>query len=299
MTEHHTTSRISSEQNSVENLKLLKAQRQLYSEAKRFRYWRLRASIGLALTAPIILFFLPTRDSGLFAIGAILLGVDRLLFKRLEDTKVKQAATIQEELDTRLFDLPWNYVLVGDKVTPETVSLAAHRFKGGETKLQDWYPNTDNVPYPLDVLICQRVNLVWDWQLRRHYATLVAAVTALYLVFLVGFAIMVDNLLLDFLLGLLFPTLAAIIEGVEVSRDHFRIAREKEDTARKILDLWEQGLKDPNAVSQNDCRSIQDCVFLYRSGGPLVPDWWYDRLRDMYEIDMYDTARRQIAQVKS
>jgi hypothetical protein len=189
-------------------------------------------------------------------------------------------------------------MLVGNKIAPELVSLAAHRFKGSYDKLRDWYPDTGHVPYPLNVLICQRINMVWDWQLRRRYAIAIAAVTGTYVLLLTAFAILTDRLVIDFLLGLLFPALSAVIEGIEVAWDHFRIANEKEASASEILALWEQGLKDQTCVSRNKCRDIQDCIYLYRSNSPLVPNWWYNRLRNDYEIDMYATTAKLVAQAE-
>jgi hypothetical protein len=289
---------IALEQNSDHNLRLLAAQRQLYSEAKRLRLWRLIGSIGLAIIAPFVLYFQPTWGIALAAFGAIWLVVDRLLLKRVEVQKVKQAAAIQEEFDTELFKLPWNRMLVGSKVTPELISLAVHRYKGSYEKLRNWYPDTGSVLYPLNVLICQRINLVWDWQLRRRYAIGVASLTVTYVLLLIAFAIATDRLVIDFLLGLLFPALSAVVEGIEVAGNHSRIANEKEETATEILALWEQGLKDHNNVSRNKCRNIQDCIYQYRSDGPLVPDWWYNRLRDKYEVDMYATAAKLIKEAE-
>lgn len=289
---------IALDQNGENQLRLLAAQRQLYSEAKRLRYWRQIGAIGLALIAPVVLFYHPNAGTIFTAIGAIWLLIERLFLKRIEVQKVKQAATIQEEFDTTLFNLPWNRMLVGAKVQPELISLAVHRYKGTYDKLRDWYPNTGNVPYPLNILICQRINLVWDWQLRRRYAFGLICVTVIYIISLTIFAIAKDRLVIDFLLGLLFPALSAVVEGIELAWDHIRIATEKEQSASEIFALWEQSLKDHRNVSKTKCRDIQDCIYLYRSNGPLVPDWWYNRLRDTYEVDMYATATKLIAQAE-
>lgn len=289
---------IAVEQNADNKLRFLAAQRQLYSEAKQLRYWRQMGSVGLALVAPVVLFYYPTSGTIFTAIGAIWLSIERLFLKRIEVQKVKQAATIQEEFDTTLFNLPWNRMLVGAKVQPELISLALHRYKGTYDKLRDWYPNTARVPYPLNVLICQRINLVWDWQLRRRYAFGLICLTIIYIISLTVFAIVKDRLVIDFLLGLLFPALSAVVEGIELAWDHIRIAAEKEQSASEIFALWEQGLKDHRSVSKTKCRDIQDCIYLYRSNGPLVPDWWYNRLRGTYEVDMYATATKLIAQAE-
>ena len=82
------------------------------------------------------------------------------------------------------------------------------------------------------------------------------------------------------------PSLAALLKGGEVAKAHFKIAGEKERIEREISVLWETALKDPASVSRGQCRHIQDCIYVLRSKGPLVPDQWYTWLQDRYQIDM-------------
>lgn len=289
---------IGTNQNKLHSIKLLAAQRQLYTEAKFIRNLRLVGSILLAVFAPFIIFFRPDWDLILGAVGGLWLLLDNAWLRHVEDSKVKQAATIQEEFDTNLFQLPWNRMLVGDRIAPELISAAEQRDKGGRAELRDWYPDVDGVSYPLDVLICQRLNLVWDWQLRRQYAQGILVLVITYISLLIIFAISQGLLLLDFALGLLLPGSAAIAEGLSLVIEHLRLAKDKEETAQKVLALWEDGLRDPQSVTSEHSRDIQNCIYIYRSTGPLVPDWWYNRLRDNFEIDMRGTADQLKDQAK-
>jgi len=282
-------------QNSPAKLKLLAAQRHFYTQAKHLQRWRVLGTIGLAAIAPLIYYLLPESRMILAIIGGVWLIVSRFVLEDIEAKKIKQAATVQEQFDVGLFSLPWNEVLVGDRVSPELINSAAADFKGDTEKLKDWYADTGNIPYPLDVLLCQRSNLVWDWRLRRHYALIVSILTALLFGLGIALAISTNLTLLDYLLALLIPSLAALLNGVEVAKAHFKIAEEKERIEKKISAFWRSGLNNPSSITREQCRDVQDCIYTLRSKRPLVPDRWYAWLRDRYQIDMQSA----VAQLKS
>ena len=277
-------------QNSPANLQLLAAQRHLYAQAKKLQHWRMIGTVGIAAIAPLALLLVPSSKPFMAVIGGLWLLVSRLVFEGLETKKVKQAANVQEQFDVTLFDIPWNRILVGDKLTPELVSAAHRAFSGDRDMLKNWYPDTGNLPYPLDVLLCQRSSLVMDWRLRRHYAVGISVLTVLLFSAGVVLAVVTNQSLLDYVLALLLPSLAALLRGVEVAKKHFEVAAEKEKTEKEVSNLWESGLRDPGSVSKEQCRHVQDCIYVFRSRGPLVPDQWYTWLRERYEIDMESAA---------
>jgi hypothetical protein len=213
----------------------------------------------------------------------------------IEAKTIRRAAAIQEQFDVALFKLPWNGVLVGNMLSPELIISADNSLTGDRENLKGWYADTSNVAYPLDVLLCQRASLVWDWRLRRHYAWGIAILTTLLFGLGVILAVATNLALLDYLLVFLIPSLAALLKGIEVVRAHFRIAGEKERIERAISVLWEAGLQDATSVSREECRHIQDCIYVLRRKSPLVPDQWYAWLRDTYRVDM----KSAVAELKS
>lgn len=273
-------------QNTPANLNLLATQRYLYTQAKNIQRWRVLGTVGLAGVAPFILILFPNSKIVMAIIGGIWLLVSRLILEDLEAKKIKQAANAQEQFDTVLFKLPWNHILVGTKLSPELISSAEKSFSGNRERLKNWYADTGDLPYPLNVLLCQRSNLVWDWRLRRHYAWIISMLTALLFGFGIVFAVVTDQTLLNYLLAIFMPSLSALLKGIEVSKSHFEIATEKEKMERKISAIWEAGLRNPNSVSQEQCRDIQDFIYILRSKGPLVPDQWYNWLQKSYQVDM-------------
>lgn len=286
---------ISERQHSAANLKLLRAQRHLYTQAKRLQCWRMIGTIGLAAAAPLIYYLFPNSRTILAIIGGVWLIASRGVLEDVEAKQVKQAATVQEQFDVDLYGLAWNEVLVGDRVSPELINSAAADFKGDAENLGAWYADTGNIPYPLDVLLCQRSNLVWDWRLRRYYALMFCIFVAVLFSSEIIAAVWTKLTFLDYLLALLIPSLAALLNGLEIAKAHFRLAEEEKAFEQKVSALWRSGLDNPRSITIEQCRDIQDRIYTLRSARPLVPDILYAWLRDKYEFDMQSA----VAELKS
>ncbi len=243
-------------------------------------------SVGLAAVAPFILFWQLEWKEEMALLGGLWVLVGYLVLEGLESRNKRRAANIQEQFDTNVLGLPWNETLVGRKVPLELIHSASRSFTGDRGRLRNWYPDTSGVPFPLDVLLCQRANLVWDWCLRRHYAWGIAVLTSICFGSGVALAATTGQTVNDYILGVFLPSLLAYLHGIEVSKSHFRTANEKEDLGAEATALWESGLKALGALSEQQCRRIQDRIFLLRKTGPLVPDKWYDWLRSRYDVDM-------------
>ena len=99
---------IQAKQNHPDNLKLLAAQRQLYSEAKRSLTWRLWVSLAL-LIFPIFSAFFPELSNieVYVAIGGLVfLLLSYFFFKTREEKKVDTASRIQEMFDIAVLGIP-------------------------------------------------------------------------------------------------------------------------------------------------------------------------------------------------
>ncbi|MGB8347656.1 MAG: S-4TM family putative pore-forming effector [Ktedonobacteraceae bacterium] len=290
--------KIAEQQNMPESIRLLVAQARLYTEAKRIRLLRLFVSAALAAAAPIITLFVPHSDVWLAGAGFVWMLTTYFPFRGRQLEKTKQAATIQEQLDTTLFTLPWNEVLVGSHVKPEIIYQAERTSKENSERFRNWYSDPGDLPYSLAVLLCQRANTVWDWRLRRHYAAGAAWLVAIVLLidFLIG--LLMRQSLSAFLFGLLIPTLPALQQGVETVLSHRESAAEKEELAQRIEALWEIGVRDPDVVRQDQLRQIQDRIYVLRKDGPLVPDRWYKWLQKNYQADMDKTVQELKAQAE-
>lgn len=289
---------ITLEQNSAENLKLLAAQRHLYTRAKMLRRSNVLVAISLAVMGPVVALIWPEAGKVVGVIG-VFWSAGTLLLESAESRKKAQAALVQEELDTGLFKLPWNGSVVGDRLSPELIYSANRKFKDQRARLRDWYGDLSGVPYPLDVLLCQRSNVVWDWRLRRHYAAAISVLCSVLAIAGVALAIGLQMTVWEYLQGVLAPTLPALLLGGMLAKQHRQTASEKESIEREIARAWEAGLDDPRAVSTAKCRSFQDRIYRLRKEGPLVPDMWYVWLRDRYQVDMDSAIEALKREVRS
>jgi hypothetical protein len=271
-------------QNSPSSIRLLAAQRQLYSEAKYVYRFRMVVSLVLACAAPPLFLLWPELKTVLGFVGIVWACISKLVLEGMETGRIKQAATIQEEFDTMVFRLPWNSVLTGEKVTAEIIAAASRRFKGNHELLKNWYTPGENV-YPFSVLLCQRSSLVWDWRLRREYASVIVCITGVILLLGIIVGISARLSLLDYLLAVLLPSTSVLLDGIKVARDHIKLAGEKERAERTVMRVWSASIESGN-VSVDDSRRLQDCIFLLRNRAPVVDDWWYWIRRTAYEEDM-------------
>jgi hypothetical protein len=274
------------DQNNESNQILLAAQRSLYSNAKTYRNLRTLFSVILAIFGPILFYYWANCRSTIMLIGVAWIIISEIFLKRLEFESIKNAATVQEQFDVELFDLPWNEVLTDNKVTLEVIQAANRKFDGNRNDLKNWYADTSLFPYPLNVMLCQRSNIVWDWRLRQGYGFFIFCCASLIFAGGVIFGLCLDFGLFNYLTGIFLTQFAAIHLGFEVSRNQILIANEKKQKEQKVNTLVERGLKDPNSISPLICRQIQDFIYTARVTGPLVPDFFYNLHKREYEFDM-------------
>jgi hypothetical protein len=78
--------------------------------------------------------------------------------------------------------------------------------------------------------------------------------------------------LFAYVVALLIPSLPALFEGYRIVNEHREVTDEEERVGGDILDLWERGLHEPTTATIDECRRLQDCNYIKRSRGPLVPD---------------------------
>ncbi|TDE33902.1 hypothetical protein E1295_37685 [Nonomuraea mesophila] len=291
-----TAPAIAEAQNKSKYLRMLAAQRQLYSDSKKIYSARIILLVGgtiVAPTAALIVSDWRAAVGGTFTIVLILIYlIGSVKEKRLN----REAAAIQEQFDTSIYQISWNELLA-DRPTPTLIADAARRYKGPST-LQDWYPDASDVHRPLDILICQRSNLGWGISLHKAWArltlwVLLAIICAAMLIGILGeFAIG------DFLIAVLVPLGPLIREAIEMFRAHTDSAQEKAGAEQKVMALWRKGMVSPGAITDVDCRGIQDCIYLIRRSNAVMPNWFNDRRRNFKEVEMRLSAEDLIAEAR-
>jgi hypothetical protein len=288
---HHPS--ISEEQNTEESLQLLRADTHFYLLAKRLHALRMAGTLILALLAPVILFWKPGWGDFVGALAGAWVLVARTILLWLEDRFVKTAVTIQEEFDVRVFSLTWNEGLAGAKAAPEDVHDAARKIHGKKAaRLRDWYPEADEAPWPLNVVLCQRSSAVWGRRGHYWYALLVLGLGVSWFIAGLVMATAAHVTVAEYLVKVFLPSQPAFLDTIDLSRGHYHQAQAKEAVEQATTDLWNRGVQHPGSVSEQDCRDVQDQAYALRRNGTQIPQLIYRIRRRQDEAAMRAAAAR-------
>lgn len=281
---------IDERQNKIINLKRLAAQRQLYSEAKKY----LNVQFVISIVAAIVLAMLANILSDQFAIypitGAILCVIfnEFYLSKRITNLTTT-AAYIQEEFDCDVLSIPKNRMKADFPGLVEIVQDKNRKFleKGNNYDLlKDWYPGIKEANISYGKIICQNTNCSWNQRLRERYSTYLTIIFWAFFVLLLLISIINGLTLVSFIGGVLFPLFPGAMLVYKVSADNKDSINKLNHIKTKLNEIIEK-LKAKEHYPENqlndDIRSLQDLIFENRLIGSLTPDKFYFKYRDKDE----------------
>lgn len=292
-----TPSGIVERQNELENLQLLAAQRQLYSEEKdRTRKW-------YAFSISVTVLFMATSVIPLFkpyeaqlAFSALAVAAGELYFLPHLRQKRITSAMIQEQFDCDVLNLDWNDALP-DRPDPKAIEGAVNRFNERKNSthewedLENWYgnpkhgdPTVSTAPIHVARIACQKENIIWDSRQRKKWVLGIKVIA-----FLLGFILISTWIMLDLSLKQCFSGFSLLLIPLIVAvRDH--IARHVE--AAKRLDhltgvvevLYSDAIREPanidkiNKIAQRT-RCLQTEICHHRMEDEPVLDEVYKVLK--------------------
>ena len=275
-------------QNCKRSLDRLAAQRFLYRRVKCVENVRLMTVLSVAVLALVSLSLgAGPLSQGVTMAVLLLWFIDQVVLLRVAACMKEEAATIQEDFDCFVLDIPWPDIPWPEHLgvalpTEDRVSELAQRAKdAGVAKegLVDWYEAKDIPAEPVAATLhCQRINCHWDSRLRREWACLVKFVVAVFVLAGIVVGATVGVSLLEVVLAvaaglrllawLLLEQLAQSVAQKRVGHLHRYLSRAKEKIARK---------------TSCDARLVQAAVFEHRRACPTVPDWFYRVRKSAYE----------------
>lgn len=261
--------------------------------------WR-GVAVGIGLALPVFGSILVLADSGIsVALGAIsgawaVLG--RYGVEALEARFRREGACAQEVFDCRVLGLHWNEGLAGPKPAPEDICDWAGKRDSGDR--HGWYPKeVAPARWPLDVLLCQRANVVWGRRNHDRYAHIAAGLALTLFLATVGVGIVSGLSLSDYLVRLGLPSLPALLIAGELFSGHRTQARAKQKVELAADGAWSAALAKCATVDPEQCRELQDTIFETRASGNPIPKWYY-RLRLSHdEGAMRDAVAAKIAEL--
>ena len=290
-------------QNAEPQLRLMRAQRQLYKRAKSTVIIQLALTVGLPLIGAASTLVFPDLKALVAFLSLTIAIVDIAVLDRLQKRQLVAGAKVQEKFDCAVLELPWDPFAVGRELEPEAVHEAAAELvrskKDGD--LTDWYPPiVGEVPIHQARLICQRTNLWYDSKLRRHYGVLVVGAAACLAVVLIAIGIAGGFTMTSFVLVAVAPAapfaswaLREFFRQRDVADALDRLRAEAEALWRRAKD---GGCSPAECAAQS--RMLQTAIFARRSNSPPIFDWVYRRLRRKTEDQMTEGAAQMVEALK-
>lgn len=284
-----------------EMIRLIWARDKTYQAAKFTQGWFVFGTALVPVFGALTSGIWPSLKPALALISLLLLLLDVGLIDRLQKERLKRGAKLQEEFDTKVFGLPWNKFVAGDKVLPEDVTEAASAPMPAkrQNEIETWYEAcVSRIPLVYGRLVCQRTNISYDSRLRRRYGNGLIVVTLMLAIIVLVAGVALDPKFNDTILGL--AMVAPILSWA--LREH----RKQVDTCNALQNLqgefktvWTKALEGASDEELRfGSRQLQDAIYQHRASAPLVFDWVYYRMRLKNESEAHAAAEEFVKQAE-
>lgn len=275
---------IQERQNLPESLEKLAAQRLVYRRAKLVRNVGMVAVLVVAVFA-LVGAVMQNKDFnyGVTLVALITWFVDQFVLKEWEASFKKEAATIQEDFDCSVLEIPWaTHKRVKRPSADRVKQLAAQARKHPKVvkNLRDWYTPSAIPDDPMLAKVhCQRMNCWWDVNLRDLWRMVLSIAFWVFATIAVLLAIVTGITVAKFV-ALLSAALRVLAWGVGELRGQKSAAK----SVREMHELLGQ-VGDASNVTDSQLRCFQDEIFEHRKTNPPVPEWFFWLNRDRQESD--------------
>jgi hypothetical protein len=202
--------------------------------------------------------------------------------------------------DTELFGIDWNKGITGEPIPLADVQALSRRLRPGSRRnlaLQaGWYDDLNEIPHPVDVLLCQEQNVRWDMRLRRRYKWLLLSTVGIWLTagIIVSYLFNVGIVLA--LLTWYVPSFAAVALAIETAAKQEFIGADKARLANLVTQVLDDirlaGCKFNRDRVLIAARKIQDGIFLARQEAGRVPYAIYLLFKTNDENDFASASER-------
>lgn len=277
---------IKEKQELPENLRLLKAQRVIYAEAKNIYRWQLTITIVIV----VFLNFGKLLAKNIWdcditpyvALISVSITLFDLLFLSGYLSKYKtNGAKVQELFDCSIYEMEWNETNSGEKPENSIIEEAEQEYIfNPKATLDNWYHiDLKGLSHEQAVLRCQETNLEYDRKLRYHFKN---DCTIICLAVVVGsfvIATLIDASLQGYLLNFVMPSLPLIVVLIKLILDNQKSTKSLDDVRKAA-----RKLRSSNAIpNMNQLRQVQDKLYCSRKDSTLIPENYYQYKRPKLE----------------
>ena len=291
-------------QNQELQLQRLAAQRQMYADAKQIQAWQLVLSIPLMIVVVTIVAWQEDLQVYAALYGLVILFLDLSYLTPKVRTLKRKAARTQELFDVEVLDLDWNEFLLGNRPGGEEVTRFAGKYEERTSDLSnlvDWYSSAvKEVDIGAARILCQRVNLSWDLQLRRRYASwlLWGFIIVCFIVTLIGIAGQLT--LTKLILTVLVPLQPALLYTAREIHDQNDACENLDRLMDKALSVWDGILNVSlsRTALKEKAQAMQSALLDHRQSCPLIFDWIYRMLRMKDEEKMRKSTEYLVTELR-
>ena len=270
-------------QNSQRSLERLAAQRWLYRQVKKVEGVRLG---GVVAVAGLALWGLTWKTGSYGHVATVMVVllwfVDQPLLARWADRMKEEAAAIQEAFDCFVLDLPWSDHSGVEQPTDDRVKELARR--GGArgdslADLVDWYRAEAIPAEPVPAqLHCQRASCRWEERLRREWIRVVKSLVGASVVMVLVGAVLADASLLNVVLAV--AACLRLVAWVVLEVAAQSAARNRMEKLHRFLSRADE---QSGGQTLCDVRLVQARLFEHRRLSPMVPEWFFELRKPVYE----------------
>ncbi|MFG1918310.1 S-4TM family putative pore-forming effector [Micromonospora sp. NPDC048898] len=275
------TRRIDELQNNARSLLLFRAIAVAHSYTQRAQTVSLLVSLVVASLGVMAKVAQPALQPAASIIGALWAGVYAVILAPQIGRHLHTSATLQEMLDTDLFGLPWNAVLVGERPSEDELSRLSRRFRGDDARLRDYYL-VATVAAPYDVLFCLEQNLAWGSRVRRRFAAGLLGVVAVWCAVGVAVGLLTESTVASLVSAWFVPSLGLLLACSDMARAQILTTQDR----TRVLGLVRAQMEESSRATADDqafavfARQVQDVLFVARRQQPRMPQWFFRLFHD-------------------
>ncbi|MFG2050577.1 S-4TM family putative pore-forming effector [Micromonospora sp. NPDC048935] len=274
------TRRIDELQNNARSLLLFRAIAVAHSYTQRAQTVSLLMSLVVASLGVVAKVAQPALQPAASIIGALWAGVYAVVLAPQIGRHLHISATLQEMLDTDLFGLPWNAVLVGERLSEDELSRLSRRYRGDDARLRDYYL-VATVAAPYDVLFCLEQNLAWGSRVRRRFAAGLLGVVAVWCAVGVAVGLLTESTVASLVSVWFVPSLGLLLACSDMARAQILTTQDR----TRVLGLVRAEMESSRASADDQAfvvfaRQVQDVLFVARRQQPRMPQWFFRLFHD-------------------
>ena len=275
-------------QNEEHSIEMLAAQRQLYSNAKRYDWLSTVLSVWIPFGMAIILVFIP--EDSLARIVSYIVSITSAVISFIVDgiinNKKELAAAIQQKFDTYIYNMPWDTRIFGKNrnLNNEIAVYSSKILSDEEEKksLYDWYtPLVDEKELKEGILSCQRENVWWDVGLRKRFkmGSIMAIIILCMAVFIMGICKNESTVKLLSRFAFVAPMLEWLFSTIKQLNKDINELQELDEI-----------INDDESKSMEDLQDIQKLIFIHRKDCFAIPNFFYKHFKDNDEDKAHRAA---------